>query len=191
MIKPPKLWSEYLTLNLHYKKSTFYYTTSVHSQLQATATKKWACDTVVVGFAASNLTILEMQSPWWLRSTIFFYLAGEVFDRTIVINRVWGQMCIWTFLGWQDVFSLFGSVPALCALGVDSQVDIQDVGSVERFGHTLHHYGLGRLSRIWGPFQDHFIMHLRCKQMQTLSEWCYGICACCSLTSFLFTLKKR
>ena len=32
----------------------------------------------------------------------FFYLVGEVFDRTIVINRVWGQMCIWTFLGKLD-----------------------------------------------------------------------------------------
>ena len=115
------------------------------------------------------LSWLGLPLHTWFKSTIFnFNLMGEVLIAPLS-SPVWRanvHLDIFRMTG--CVQSLFGSIPALCALGIDSQVDIQDVDSVERFGHTLHHYGLGRLSRIWRPFQYHFVMHLtdanKCKR---------------------------
>jgi hypothetical protein len=49
--------------------------------------------------------------------------------------------------------SLFGCIPTPRTFGIDSQVNLQDVGAVEGLRHALNNYGLGHISRLCRSFQ--------------------------------------
>lgn len=55
---------------------------------------------------------------------------------------------------------LFACIPSLRTLGIDSEVNLEEVVAVEGFGHALDYYSLRQLRRLCGPFQYHFIVHL-------------------------------
>ena len=56
---------------------------------------------------------------------------------------------------------LLSCIPILRTFGINSQVDLQDVGAIKGLRHALDHYGLGQFSRLCRPFQYHFIMRLK------------------------------
>ena len=56
---------------------------------------------------------------------------------------------------------LLSCIPILRTFGINSQVDLQDVGAIEGLRHALDYYGLGQFSGLGRPFQYHFIMHLK------------------------------
>jgi hypothetical protein len=58
-------------------------------------------------------------------------------------------------------YNLLGCIPIPCTLGINNQVNLQDVGTVEGLRHALNHYDLGHISRLCRSFQYHFIMHLK------------------------------
>ena len=61
---------------------------------------------------------------------------------------------------WQSTYYLLGRIPILCTLGINRQIHLKNILSVERSWHAVDHYGLGYLSWLCWPFQDNFIVNL-------------------------------
>jgi hypothetical protein len=84
-------------------------------------------------------------------------------------------------------YSLLGCIPILCTLGINSQVNFQDVGAVEGLRHALNHYGLGHISRLCRSFQYDFIVHLKDEAVSVLSATNFR----CICKNKITKLKKK